>query len=333
MTDPALVPADVVRTVPEGEVVYGMQLPIQSQSTLYVAEWEKEAGPTELARIARVADEAGFFYLGVCDHTAIPRRLADAMGTIWYDTTATLGWLAAVTTQTHLLSHVLILAQRHPLRAAKELSTIDHLSGGRLIVGVGAGHVPEEYEMLTGDFAERGRHTDEAVSALARAFTDEFPELPGPRFPARDMGIAPRPVRQPAPADLDRWILAGGHPPHRGVRGRLAPAGHAPARPAGPDRPAARAAGRAARRRAHRHRHHRRAHLPHLRRLGLGPARLGPLRWGRRGGIVTARAGRHGRQPPAGSLHGPQRGGVRRADGPFRGRSGAPAEPLSGSRP
>jgi probable F420-dependent oxidoreductase len=121
------------------------------------------------------------------------------MGTVWYDTTATLAWLAALTTRTHLLSHVLILAQRHPLRAAKELSTIDLLSGGRLIVGVGAGHVPEEYELFTGDFEARGRHTDEAVSALARCFTDEFPELPGPRFPVRDMGLAPRPVRQPRP--------------------------------------------------------------------------------------------------------------------------------------
>src|SRR5580658_7763286 len=196
MTD---IPADVVRAVPEGEVVYGMQLPIQSQSTLYVADWEKQAGPEALGRIARAADDAGFFYIGVCDHTAIPRRLADAMGTIWYDTTATLGWLAAQTTRTHLLSHVLILAQRHPLRAAKELATLDLLSGGRLIVGVGAGHVPEEYELLTGDFAARGRHTDEAVSALARAFTAEFPELPGPRFPASGLGIAPRPVRQPRP--------------------------------------------------------------------------------------------------------------------------------------
>jgi probable F420-dependent oxidoreductase len=199
MTDLSLIPADVVPIVPEGTVVYGMQLPIQSQSTRYVDEWEKGCGPADLARIARVADEAGFFYLGVCDHTAIPRRLADAMGTIWYDTVATLGWLAAVTTRTHLLSHVLILAQRHPLRAAKELSTIDALSGGRLVVGVGAGHVPEEYELLTGDFAGRGRHTDEAVSALARCFTEEFPELPGPRFPASDMGLGPRPVRQPRP--------------------------------------------------------------------------------------------------------------------------------------
>jgi probable F420-dependent oxidoreductase len=199
MTDPALIPTDVVRTVPDGTVVYGMQLPIQSQSTLYVADWERASGPAELGRIAQVADQAGFFYLGVCDHTAIPRRLADAMGTIWYDTTATLGWLAALTTRTHLLSHVLILAQRHPLRAAKELSTLDLLSGGRLIVGVGAGHVPEEYELLTGEFAERGRHTDEAVSALALAFTSEFPELPGPRFPVSGMGLAPRPVRQPRP--------------------------------------------------------------------------------------------------------------------------------------
>jgi probable F420-dependent oxidoreductase len=199
MTDPDLLPVDVVRTVPEGQVVYGMQLPIQSQSTLYVAEWEKQAGPAELGRIAQVADDSGFFYIGVCDHTAIPARLADAMGTIWYDTTATLGWLAALTTRTHLLSHVLILAQRHPLRAAKELATLDLLSGGRLIVGVGAGHVPEEYELLTGEFAQRGRHTDEAISALARAFTSEFPELPGPRFPASGMGIAPRPVRQPRP--------------------------------------------------------------------------------------------------------------------------------------
>ena len=189
---------DVVTVVPEGRAVYGMQLPIQSQSTLYTAEWETRAGPAELARVARAADEAGYFYLGVCDHTAIPVRLAEAMSTVWYDTTATLGWLAGVTTRARLLSHVLILAQRHPLRAAKELCTIDLLSDGRLIVGVGAGHVAEEYELLTGGFEQRGRHTDEAVASLAVAFRDEYPELPGPRWPASGMGVAPRPVQRPA---------------------------------------------------------------------------------------------------------------------------------------
>jgi hypothetical protein len=284
MTDLSLIPADVVRAVPDGAVVFGMQLPIQSQSTLYVADWEKDSGPDELARIARAADDAGFFYIGVCDHTAIPRRLADAMGTIWYDTTATLAWLAAQTTRTHLLSHVLILAQRHPLRAAKELSTVDLLSGGRLIVGVGAGHVPEEYELFTGDFDQRGRHTDEAVSALARCFTDEFPVLPGPRFAAQD-------------------------------------------------RPAQGTAGRTARGRTARHRNHRRTHLPDLGRIGLGPAGLGDQRGGRGGGLLTARAGGHGGEPPPGAFHGPIGRGILRPDGPLRGRGRSPAEPLRRRRP
>ncbi len=199
MSEPKASPADAVTVVPPGRVVFGMQLPIQSQSTLYVAEWETRAGPAELAQVAKAADEAGFFYIGVCDHTAIPADLAPRMGTVWYDTVATLSWLAGITTSVRLLSHVLVLAERHPLRAAKELATLDLLSGGRLVIGVGAGHVAKEYEMLAGDFAERGRHTDEAVVALQRALSEEFPVLPGPRWPAQGMGVAPRPVQRPRP--------------------------------------------------------------------------------------------------------------------------------------
>lgn len=200
---------DTVTVVPEGRAVYGMQLPIQSQSTMYTAGWETRSGPVELARVARAADDAGFFYVGVCDHTAIPERLAAAMSTVWYDTTATLGWLAGITSRTRILSHVMVLAQRHPLRAAKELSTLDVLSGGRLIVGVGAGHVAEEYELLTGTFSERGRLLDEAVSSLVLAFTHEFPVLPGPRWPASGMGVAPRPVQSPRPPI---WIGGSSRP-------------------------------------------------------------------------------------------------------------------------
>ncbi len=202
-------PKDVVSIVGGSGPVYGMQLPVQSQSTMYTAAWETRAGPAEIARVARAADEAGFFYVGVCDHTAIPERLAGAMSTVWYDTTATLGWLAGVTTGVRLLSHVLVLAQRHPLRAAKELSTLDRLSGGRLIVGVGAGHVPEEYELLTGGFDRRGADTDEAVCALALALTEEFPVLPGPRWPASQMGVAPRQVQEPRPPI---WIGGSSRP-------------------------------------------------------------------------------------------------------------------------
>ena len=166
--------------LPDGVVSFGMQLPVQSQSTIYVEPWEPGAGPAELARVALACEAAGFFYVGVCDHTFIPERLAGAMSTTWYDTVATLGWLAGVTSEIRLLSHIYVAALRHPLRAAKEFATVDVLSAGRVICGVGAGHVTEEFDLLGPAFDERGPATDEAVAGLALGLTDEFPELPGP---------------------------------------------------------------------------------------------------------------------------------------------------------
>lgn len=185
--------------IPEGKMVFGIQLPVQSQSTIYVDEWERTAGPDELAAVARQADAGGFFYVAVCDHTAVPRRLAEAMGTTWYDTTATLGWLAALTVRVRLLSHVYVAALRHPLRAAKEMATLDRLSGGRLIVGVGAGHVREEFDALGADFARRGTLLDEVIDGMVAALAEEFPTLNGPAFAAQDLGVSPRPVQQPRP--------------------------------------------------------------------------------------------------------------------------------------
>jgi len=196
MADHAGAPAPII---PEGTVVFGMQLPVQSQSTIYVDEWERAAGAEELARVARQADDSGFFYVAVCDHTFIPRRLAGPMSTTWYDTTATLGFLAGITRRVRLLSHVYIAALRHPLRAAKEFATLDALSGGRLIVGVGAGHVPEEFDVLGADFAARGQRLDEAIDGIAAALTEEFPTLTGPTWPAKDLGVSPRPVQRPRP--------------------------------------------------------------------------------------------------------------------------------------
>lgn len=176
--------------IPPGRVVYGMQLPIQSQSTLYTEDWERAAGPAELARIVKAADRAGFFYVAVCDHVAIPRRLAEAMSTTWYDTVATLGWIGAMTERVRLLSHVYVLPYRHPAVVAKAFATLDHLSGGRVILGVGAGHVPEEFELLGVPFGERGRLADERLSAVAELLSSEF---------VGDFGARPRPVQQPRP--------------------------------------------------------------------------------------------------------------------------------------
>lgn len=188
------------RVLPEGRLSYGMQLPVQSQSTMYAEGWEAAAGPVELAEIARTADRLGFAYVAVCDHVAIPRRLAGAMSTTWYDPVATLGFLAGITTRVRLLSHVAVVGLRHPLVSAKQYATLDTLSGGRLILGVGAGHVAEEFDAVGADFAGRGPVLDETIDALKAALgPGEFPEHHGERYDFAGLGQRPRPVQRPRP--------------------------------------------------------------------------------------------------------------------------------------
>ncbi|WP_223775218.1 TIGR03619 family F420-dependent LLM class oxidoreductase [Streptomyces sp. 135] len=189
-------------------LAYGMQLPVQSQSSLYAEPWEADATPGDLVEIARTADRAGFAYLASCDHVAIPRRLAEAMGTTWYDPVATLSYLAAATEGVRLMSHVAIVGLRHPLLTAKQYATLDHLSGGRLILGVGAGHVPEEFEALGVDFARRGPVLDETIDALRAALgPDEYPEHHGTRYHFGGLGQRPRPAQRHIPL----WV--GGSSP------------------------------------------------------------------------------------------------------------------------
>ncbi|WP_186768021.1 LLM class F420-dependent oxidoreductase [Streptomyces qinzhouensis] len=197
-----------VRTLPEGLLSYGTQLPVQSQSTLYAEPWEERAGVEDLVEVARTADRTGFAYIAVCDHIAIPRRLAGAMSTVWYDPVATLSFLAAATRRVRLLSHVAVAGLRHPLITAKQYATLDHLSGGRLVLGVGAGHVREEFEAVGADFDGRGRVLDETIDALRAALgPEEFPEHAGELFAFSGLGQRPRPVQERVPV----WV--GGSSP------------------------------------------------------------------------------------------------------------------------
>ncbi|MFJ8933435.1 MULTISPECIES: LLM class F420-dependent oxidoreductase [unclassified Streptomyces] len=181
-------------------LAYGMQLPVQSQSTVYAEPWEAGAGVEDLAEVARTADRSGFDYVASCDHVAIPRRLADAMSTTWYDPVATLAFLAGITERVRLLSHVAVVGLRHPLVSAKQYATLDHLSGGRLVLGVGAGHVQEEFEALGVDFARRGAVLDESVDALKAALgPEEFPVHKGELFRFEGLGQRPRPAQARVP--------------------------------------------------------------------------------------------------------------------------------------
>jgi probable F420-dependent oxidoreductase len=202
--------------VPPGEVVFGIQLPVQAQSKYFVEDWELSAGPAEVATVAQAADQAGFFYVAVCDHVVIPDDLAPRMSAVWWDTIATLGWLAGLTTRTRLLSSVFNLTYRHPLVGAKSFATLDLISGGRAIVGVGAGHVEAEFAALGVDFSSRGRLLDEALvvfdQALREGSVDGLQLAPGPVQPPRPPiwvgGGAPAAVRRAARL-ADGWLPQG----------------------------------------------------------------------------------------------------------------------------
>jgi probable F420-dependent oxidoreductase len=186
---------------------FGIQLPIQAQSPSFAESWEATASVGELVAVARAADRAGLSYVAVCDHVAIPKDRADAMGTTWWDTVATLSYLAAVTERVGLLSHVSPVGYRHPLQTAKQWLTLDRLSGGRALLGVGAGHVEGEFEALGVDFSRRGRLLDEVIDALRGAFADELTSHHGETWSYDDMVLGPRPVQ----ARIPIWV-AGSSP-------------------------------------------------------------------------------------------------------------------------
>ncbi len=187
-------------TIEAGTRIFGIQLPIQAQSNFFVGAWERSAGPPEMARIARTCDVAGFAYVGVCDHVALPASVEGSMGMHWVDPISTLSWLAAATQRVMLLTHVYVLPYRHPLMAAKQFATIDHLSGGRMLCGVGAGHVQAEFEHLGLDFHRRGRTIDERLPVLISALEQEFVD---------GFGARPRPVQEPRPPI---WVAGSSAP-------------------------------------------------------------------------------------------------------------------------
>jgi probable F420-dependent oxidoreductase len=200
--------AAAVQIIPRGKLVWGMQLPVAAQSTMFAQPWEATAGTADILRVARACDEAGFFYLAVCDHICVPRDRAAAMRTIWYDPIATLGFLAAATRNVRLLSYVYVVPYRHPLATAKAFMTLDALSGGRVILGAGAGHLEGEFAALGVEFRRRGKLLDEALEVIEKAFRDEYPAHDGPTWQVHDVGLQPRPVQQPRPP-----IWVGGSTP------------------------------------------------------------------------------------------------------------------------
>lgn len=146
------------------------------------ARWEEEAGMAELVEVARAADRLGYHHLTCSEHIGIPTDAAEVRGATYWDPLATFGYLAAVTERVRLATYVLVLGYHHPLEIAKRYGTLDVVSGGRLILGVGVGSLREEFDLLDAPFADRGARADDALVALRASLSQERPAYHGPHY-------------------------------------------------------------------------------------------------------------------------------------------------------
>jgi probable F420-dependent oxidoreductase len=180
-------------------VNFGLSMPIVQQVPGRAQPWEASGGAAEMLAVARAADRLGFSHLSACDHVAVPQSYAASAGTVWYDAGVTLGFLAAATTRVRLLSHVVVLPYRHPLVIAKAFATLDRLSAGRAILGVGCGHMKPEFRTLGADYEARGAVTDEYLQAIRVAWEHEVATFRGRYVQFRNVTVAPRPLQHPRP--------------------------------------------------------------------------------------------------------------------------------------
>jgi probable F420-dependent oxidoreductase len=156
--------------------------------------------PETVTRIAQAADEAGFDFVCAQDHVVAPREWAEeGGGETWFDPFVVLSWVAAATARVKLVTDVLVLPYRSPFAVAKTSATLDVLSGGRVVLGVGAGYLEREFRILGAPFETRGEWTDEALQAIKRAWTGEYFDFEGKYLSARDVAVSPAPVQRPRP--------------------------------------------------------------------------------------------------------------------------------------
>ncbi|MEO8601120.1 MAG: TIGR03619 family F420-dependent LLM class oxidoreductase [bacterium] len=186
---------------------FGLTTPVVTMVPGTHAPWEADAGPAELRRIAVAADRLGYAHLTCSEHVGIPLDVAATRGGRYYDPAATLGFVAACTERIRLLTHVVVLPYHHPLALAKTYGTLDRLSDGRVILGVGVGSLEAEFDLLGADFAGRGARYEDALRALRAGLGGRQPAYAGTHYRFADFLIDPCAVQTRLPI----WL--GGRTP------------------------------------------------------------------------------------------------------------------------
>ena len=194
-----------------------MKLSVEFPSVSY------REGPAAVAALARAIERIGYDHIDIFDHVVMgvpiegrPRGPYNAQMPI-LEALMGLAYMAAVTTRVSLGTEVLVLPQRQPTLVAKQVSTLDTLSGGRVRLGVGVGWQESEYEALGETFADRGARMDEAIRLLRAYWTDAEVNLASAHYPTVSMAMEPKP---PQGGRLPIWIGGGSEAAYRRV-GRL----------------------------------------------------------------------------------------------------------------
>jgi probable F420-dependent oxidoreductase len=185
-----------------------MKLAVEFPSVSY------REGPAMVAKLARGIEEIGYDQLEIFDHVVMGYDV-DGRDKSHYparmpilEALMLLSYAAAVTERIGLGTEVLVLPQRQPVLVAKQLSTLDTLSGGRARLGIGVGWQASEYEALGETFGNRGRRMDEAIELIRSCLAEERIDYAGEHYRAVAMGMEPKP---PQGAALPIWI--GGNSP------------------------------------------------------------------------------------------------------------------------
>ena len=156
------------------------------------------ATPEAITAVARKAEELGYHSLWVSDHIITPRKIDSPYPGGRYrvqpewpflEPVSTLLFAAAVTKRVRLGTSVLVITQRQPLILAKQLATLDFLSGGRLIFGAGAGWMKEEFQALNVPIANHGPRMAEYLEVIRRCWTEDDPSFDGRYYKLGDVGL------------------------------------------------------------------------------------------------------------------------------------------------
>jgi probable F420-dependent oxidoreductase len=165
------------------------------------------AGPEAITAFAQRAEALGFDSLWMTDHIALPvdvqtRYPYRADGkffwppeTPYLDTILTLTWASAATERIQVGTSVLIAGWHHPLNTAKAIATLDHLNGGRTIVGIGTGWMREQFEIMGSPFEQRGARTTEYIALLKHLWSADEIDFQGEHFQFGGFKMYPKPAR------------------------------------------------------------------------------------------------------------------------------------------